>query len=152
MKNIVILGVLLFFTLSIKSQTVEIDTMGTVLVYKDSRIDILAKQELTQNQKTGHGIVSFGGLLRGYRVQVVNTNNRLLANKIKAELYTHFPSQKVYIVYRSPFFRVRIGNFKDRKDAENLMHVLTGMYSSGVYIVPDLIEYRSSAKDRNNDD
>lgn len=150
MKYILLIGILLHFNLSINAQTIEIDTMGTVLVYKDPRINVLAKQELTQNQKTGHSIVSFGGLIRGYRVQVLNTNNRLLANKTKAELYTRFPSQKVYILYRSPFFRVRIGNFKDRKDAESLMHAINNMFSSGVYVVPDLIEYHHSNKD--NDD
>lgn len=150
MKYILMLGILLHCTFSGKTQTIEIDTLGTVLVYKDPRIDVLAKQELGQNQKTGHAIVSFGGLVRGYRVQVLNTNNRLLANKTKGELYTRFPSQKVYILYKSPFFRVRIGNFKDRKDAQVLMNVISGMFSSGVYIVPDLIEYRHSPKDDND--
>jgi len=154
MKHSLLIGLVLISNFSGKSQNIKIDTVGTILVYQDPRIDILSKQTFIQNQQASSNVGSsrFGGLIRGYRVQVLNTNNRTLANKTKAELYTHFPGQKVYIVYRSPFFRVRIGNFKEQKDAEALRRVLSSMFSSGVYIVPDLVEYRPSAKDKNSDD
>ena len=154
MKYSLICG-LLFCTLNSFGQTMETDTVGSIIVYKDARIDMLSKQQLTKARQTvnhGGGLARVGGITRGYRVQVLNTNNRVLANKIKADLYSHFPSQKVYIVYRSPFFKVRIGNFLKRDEAESLMHALSGMFSSGIYVVPDLIEYRPSAKDKKNND
>jgi len=156
MKYSLICGLLLC-TLNSFGQTMETDTVGSMIVYKDARIDMLSKQQLAKAKQTvnhgSSGIARVGGIARGYRVQVLNTNNRMLANKTKADLYSRFPSQKVYIVYRSPFFKVRIGNFLKRDEAESLMHALSGMFSSGIYVVPDLIEYRPSAKDKksNND-
>lgn len=155
MKYSLIFG-LLFCTLNSFGQTIETDTVGSMIVYKDARIDMLSKQQLANARQTANhtsGLAKVGGIVRGYRVQVLNTNNRVLANKTKADLYSRFPSQKVYIVYRSPFFKVRIGNFLKRDEAESLMHALSSRFSSGIYVVPDLIEYRPSAKDKksNND-
>ena len=147
--------ILLCCTLSSFEQVVNPDTVGSVIVYKDARIDVLAKQQLSKAKKPiNHsvGIARVGGITRGYRVQVLNTNNRVLANKTKGDLYSRFPGQKVYIVYRSPFFKVRIGNFLKRNDAESFMRTLSSLFSSGIYVVPDLIEYRPSAKDKKNDD
>lgn len=144
---------LLCCTINSFGQTIEADTIGSMIVYKDARIDILSKQQLSKTRQTvdhSGGIARIGGITRGYRVQVLNTNNRVLANKTKGDLYSRFPSQKVYIVYRSPFFKVRIGNFLKRNDAESLMHALMGMFNSGIYVVPDLIEYRPSKTDNNH--
>ena len=86
--------------------------------------------------------MSSSGQYRGYRIQVYNANNRNEANNVKSELLRRFPEHKSYLLYQSPNFRVRIGNFLTQKEAMELRKIITSMYPNrGIYIVPDLIEY-----------
>jgi len=49
---------------------------------------------------------------------------------------------KAYMMYQSPFFRLKVGNFKERSEAEEYLSRIQRIYASGVYIVPDTIEVR----------
>jgi hypothetical protein len=74
-------------------------------------------------------------------VQVVNTNKRDDATRVKSELLSRFPEHKSYIMFQAPYFKVRIGNFLKREDAEKLRKQLMRFYPQGVYVVDDGIEY-----------
>jgi hypothetical protein len=76
-----------------------------------------------------------------YRLQVISTANREEAFKIKAEVQAKFPDQKTYIIFESPSFRVRIGNFLKREEAQKFKIELNKLYLQGGYIVEDGIEY-----------
>jgi hypothetical protein len=116
------------------------DSTGTVLVKKDMRMDILATKQGEINKRASK--LSSSGHYRGYRIQVYNAQKRDEANTVKAELLRRFPDQKSYLLYQSPNFRVRIGNFLTQKEASDLRKILSAMYPQrGIYIVPDLIEY-----------
>lgn len=81
------------------------------------------------------------GQYKGYRIQVISTTNRDQAFKIKTELLGRFPDQKSYTSYQSPLFKVRIGNFLKKEDAEQFRKTLNRFYPNGVYVVEDIIEY-----------
>jgi SPOR domain len=78
----------------------------------------------------------------GYRVQVLNTTDRALVYSQKAVLYQKFPSQKLYVIAQSPFFKLRMGNFSSKAEAEKYRKLAAPMYPNGVYVVPDTIESR----------
>ena len=116
------------------------DSLGTVVVKKDFRMDVLANKQAEINKRATR--MSSSGQYRGYRIQVYNANNRNEANNVKSELLRRFPEHKSYLLYQSPNFRVRIGNFLTQKEAMELRKIITSMYPNrGIYIVPDLIEY-----------
>ncbi len=121
-------------------------TDSVVVVYKDARIDALSKRQKAVN-KTVATLYTVNGQMKGWRIQVLNTNNRELANKTKADLLMRFPAHKSYLMYQTPFFKVRIGNFKDRGAAEDLKKQLRAMFPTGVYIIPDIIEYKITKED-----
>jgi hypothetical protein len=52
-----------------------------------------------------------------------------------------FPEHKTYIIFQSPNFKVRIGNFIKREEAEKLRKQLSKYFPQGVYVVEDAIEY-----------
>jgi len=81
------------------------------------------------------------GQYKGYRLQVISTNSRDQAFRIKTELLSRFPDHKTYTSYQSPLFKVRIGNFVRREDAEQFRKLLNRFYPKGVYVVEDVIEY-----------
>lgn len=92
------------------------------------------------------------GIRHGYRIQVVNTQNRDEANAVKAEMLRRFPDQKAYLMYQTPNFRVRVGNFLTQKDAGTLRKMIATLYPNrGIYIVPDMIEYRPVIEEDDDD-
>jgi hypothetical protein len=136
---------MLFFFISMQhayaqNEFTKIDSLGSVVIKKDSRIDILATKQAEVNKLTRR--MSSSGNIRGYRIQVISTQNRDQANSIKAEMLRRFPDQGAYMLYQSPNFRVRVGNFLTQKDAQDMRKDIAALYPGrGIYIVPDLIEY-----------
>ncbi|MBV9989043.1 MAG: SPOR domain-containing protein [Chitinophagaceae bacterium] len=109
----------------------------TIVVKKDPRLDILVSKQATNNKRSQVA----AGTFRGFRLQVLSTANRNTAFDTKAMLESNFPDQKSYITYQSPNFRVRIGNFLKREDADNFRSQLLRFFPNGSYIVEDTIEY-----------
>lgn len=82
----------------------------------------------------------------GYRVQVFSDNNqrtaRSQAQTRKNRIVETFPHLKVYVSYKSPSWRVRVGDFKTRSEAEQVMYEIKEKmpaYASEVAIVLDEI-------------
>lgn len=111
----------------------------TVLVKKDPRLDVLSVKQMQANQRSA--MMTPNGLYRGYRIQVVSTPRRDDAFRKRSELLSRFPDQKVYVVFQSPNFKVRIGNFLKKEEAEKFKAQLNKIYPQGVYIVEDGVEY-----------
>lgn len=114
-------------------------SMDTVIVHKDARMDVLTAKQAQINKKSS--FLTSTGQYKGYRVQVVSTSNRDQAFKIKGELLSRFPDQKTYALFQSPNFKVRIGNFLKKPDAEKFKLQLTKLYTTGVFVVEDAIDY-----------
>lgn len=131
-----------FFCLTL---TAQVPPSGVVL-HKDSRIDMLLKKQSDINKiavkKTS------GGRYKGYRVMALNTNDRNLAYQTKAQLLSRFPDYQVYMSYQAPFFKLKIGDFIKRSDAEELRKRISTMVSQGVYIVPDVVILRPEDEER----
>ncbi|MEP6467482.1 MAG: SPOR domain-containing protein [Parafilimonas sp.] len=111
----------------------------TIIVHKDARVDILTQKQAAINKITAR--MTPNGLFKGYRLQLLNTRSREDAFKTKASLLENFPDQKVYVLYQSPYFKVRLGNFVNRNDAESFKKQLVLFYTQPAYVVNDLIEY-----------
>jgi hypothetical protein len=111
----------------------------TIIVHKDARLDMLTQKQIQINKRAS--MMTSNGQYKGFRVQVISTSNRDDAFKAKADLLAKFPDQKCYIIFQSPNFKVRIGNFLKRDDAENFRKQITNLFSQGIYIVDDAIEY-----------
>ncbi|NNV57067.1 SPOR domain-containing protein [Limnovirga soli] len=111
----------------------------TVIVHQDSRLEIFTQKEAAVNKITAQ--MTSTGKFRGYRLQVLNTRNRELAFKTKADLLRLFPSQKTYISFQAPNFKVRIGNFLKKPDAVAFQKQFAKAYNQNAYIVEDVIDY-----------
>ncbi len=111
----------------------------TIVVYKDPRIDVLSQMQAEVNKYTA--MLTSSGKYRGFRVQVISTRKRDDAFAAKTKLLSSFPNQKAYVIYQSPNFKVRIGNFLKKEEAEAFRKLLADMFPQGVYIVDDAIDY-----------
>jgi len=56
-------------------------------------------------------------------------------------LLTNYPDQKAYVTYQAPFFKVRLGNFLKREEAEKMRKQISKNFQTGIFLVEDAIEY-----------
>ena len=117
----------------------EVDS-NSVIVHKDPRLDLLVKKQASINEVTSRDGRRTD---KGFRLMIISTNNRDEAMAAKTKVYTYFPDLKAYMWYQSPYFRVKAGNFKDRKDAEAYQRRLNTYFPKGVFIMKDIIEVKS---------
>jgi hypothetical protein len=111
----------------------------SVVIHKDPRIDLLIKKQVEINEETTRDARKVG---RGFRLLVINTNKREEAINAKTKLYQYFPELKSYLLYQSPYYKLKAGNFKERKDAESYQKKLTPFFPKGVFVMNDLIEVK----------
>lgn len=112
---------------------------GSVVVNKDPRIDLLVNKQIEINEVTTR---NSRRTTAGYRIMVISSNNRNNVTEAKTIIYREFPELKAYMMYQAPFFRLKVGNFRDRANAEAYLSQLQRLFKNNVYIVPDTIEIR----------
>lgn len=112
------------------------DSTG-VVVHKDPRVDLLLKKSIELNEYNTREARRF---VPGFRILIINTNDRNKANDAKARVYRNFPELKSYLVYQAPFFKLKVGNFATQKEAEEYLSRLQTVFPANIYIVRDTIE------------
>lgn len=122
---------------------------NSVIVHKDPRLELLVKKQAQINEVTSRDGRRTD---KGYRLMIISTNNRDEALAAKTKVYTYFPDLKAYMWYQSPYFKVKAGNFKDRKDAESFQRRLNAYFPKGVFIMKDIIEVKSGKGIDDTDD
>lgn len=60
------------------------------------------------------------GTTDGYRVQVLSTDDIDEANRIRAEIYERTTRKEVYVIFEPPFYKVKVGDFTSKSEADNL--------------------------------
>lgn len=102
-----------------------------VILHADPRLAIVLKKH-----KNAHlGIIRSG---HGYRVQIYNGNDRVKANQVKVDFIRRFPGVRTYLTYVQPQFRVKVGDFRSRGDAQDMYEKVSTLYNPCM-IVPDII-------------
>ena len=122
------------------------DTMALV-VHKDARMEALSRKQAAVNAAARRAAAR---TMKGYRLLVINTSKRNEAIDAKTKVYTYFPDLKAYLVYQTPYFKLKAGNFKTREEAESYKNSMSAIFPKGVFIVHDTIEVKPE-KENNND-
>jgi hypothetical protein len=133
-----LIAVACFFSLSSFAQDVSSDG-SSVIVHKDPRVDELVKKQSSINIAARKAA---GRTMRGYRLMIINTNSRDEAIAAKTKIYTHFPDQKAYLTYQSPFFKLKAGNYQTRDEAKRFQSLMNTLFPKGVFIISDIIEVK----------
>ena len=75
--------------------------------------------------------------MNGYRIQVYGGTEREAAQKLKNEIGMNC-GLRTYMIYESPYFKVRVGDFRSRMEAQQMLHALKKNYTS-ILLVPGSI-------------
>jgi hypothetical protein len=74
----------------------------------------------------------------GFRVQVYSGTDRNQANEIMQMLQHQWPDYGVYLRFDAPNFKVRIGDFKSRLQAQYIFNLLATDYPN-LFLVPEKV-------------
>ena len=81
--------------------------------------------------------------ISGFRIQIYVGNVRQEADAAKSYVYQTFPDLTPYVSYTQPTYRVKVGDFMYRTDAEQYLDQIKEQYFSAV-ILADRVEIKKS--------
>ena len=124
----------------VDSITAQTPDKGTINIYSESGITNLIGKINTSGVVIKPNMV----IKRGFRVQVYSGSQKQ-ASKDEAysreqKVKSKYPEYGAYVSFDSPFWKLRVGDFLDRRDAEDALKELKkGLpeYASEMYVAPD---------------
>ena len=138
-RNFLLAAILVPGTNMVFAQDTTSIENNSVVVHKDPRLDMLVARQAQINEATSRDSRKTG---KGYRLMVISTNSRDEAIAARTKVYTYFPELKAYLWHQSPYYKVKAGNFKERKVAEAYKEKLSVYFPKGVYIMNDIVEFK----------
>ena len=140
MRNFILVFLFISSTVCVYSQSKIFSTLaetkqgwGKVTIQQEARIETIVSKHIEVNQKAKG--------FPGYRVQVYfgsGSDAKNTAHKIRNSLNTAFTDYDSYLVYEAPYFKVRVGDFRNRNEAYKAFKLIQASYP-GAFIVDDLI-------------
>ncbi len=114
--------------------------IGNSSVFADERIDSLLQLHIDHN--------SVFPVFQGYRIQVLmaSGNDALdITEEAKAEFIEDYPDIPVYLTFGEPNYRVRVGDFRTRLEAEKFLQQINRKYP-GAWVTQDNINFPKLSK------
>ena len=115
-----------FFVLFILPALSHAQTRGKVEVVKDPLIDTL----IARRASLGKNVAISDDAANGYRVQIFFGSNRQEAYNAQARFLEEYPETRTYILYTEPNFKVQVGDFRTKLEAQKLQNDLRDKFTS----------------------
>jgi hypothetical protein len=137
------LGKLLFifllgFVIHAKAQTAD-SLKSYTTQSSDTNIRVIAStpvnntlQKVEQYEQMSHGTFS------GYRIQVHFGSDRVGAGTAKSDFSSKYPSCPSYLTYQQPYFKVCVGDFRNKLEAVDMLNKIKKDYP-GAFVIRDKI-------------
>lgn len=137
-KYPVIIAILLFFPLLMAAQA---KNEGSVVVIQDNLVDTLLRDYESVRLKIMENPDQKG--IPGYRIQIffdsgLNSSDR--AKQARDSFSLLYPDVPAYLSWKSPNYRVRVGDFKTRLEAEKAMQLIIIDYPNA-WVTKDEINF-----------
>lgn len=123
---------------SISSRPNIFDEMPNVTVHQDSLVGVLLEHKIRGNNEMVE--------IDGYRVQIYSSNRQQSAKTEALQLEKEISekvSMPVYVLYMTPFWKVRLGNFRTFDEANTFKNQFLAQFpqmQGDTYIVRDKIQ------------
>ena len=135
-KNLIL--TLLFLSLSGIALSQKVENLS--YVNRDPRIDRLIEKHRQYNQ-ANPGV-------DGFRVQVFfdsGNNSKRAAQTAREKFMEGYPEVGAYLTFNSPYYRVRVGDFRTKLEAEGFLFQLATTYPNA-FTVPDRIRIEKKSE------
>lgn len=107
----------------------DVKKKENLVINADSRIDTLIQIHKEEIQRKGG--------IEGYRVQIFQ-GNKESADQAKVKFLMQHENLKAYVLFQSPDFKVRVGDFRTRSEALKIKRLIENQFSS-TFVVEDII-------------
>jgi hypothetical protein len=81
-------------------------------------------------------------VVQGFRIQIFSSSNMDEAGAMKLLTQQKFPEDSIYIVFDSPVYKVRVGDYTSRYDAGQRLSRFVDLGYRDAWIVPDRVIQR----------
>lgn len=106
---------------------------GNIQIIQDDKVDLLVSKHVQINQNR-NGI-------DGYRIQIFfdsGNNSKTKAQSIYEGFKEKYPDVRAYLSFKSPNYKVRVGDYRSRLDAQRFLNEIIVEYPNA-WIIADLI-------------
>lgn len=145
MKKIILSIIMLAITIGLSAQTTTKNF--TELTYMQDSIGMTdngGKVEITQEVKLEQLMNNYSKAFKRkpdktWRVQIyfgIGRESRFRAQNIKENFEKNHPDIPTYLIFEEPYFKVKVGNFDTKLDAERLKNQLSEDYTK-LFITED---------------
>jgi len=106
---------------------------GKIVINQEDNITKLLQEHKTFN-KNQTGIV-------GYRINIFfdsGNNSKSKAYSIKTQFMAEYPEVEAYIIYQEPNYKIKVGDFRTRLDAQRFQKEISNEYKNA-FIIKEII-------------
>lgn len=118
---LLVLHVLLVSTSVAQNEHAEVIKHEEVI--RDEKIDLLVEKHIFLNR---HNYA-----LAGWRIQIffdAGANSKKKASDILNQFTIRYPETQAYLSFKEPYYRVRVGDFRSRLEAEGFLRKIQAEY------------------------
>lgn len=108
------------------------------MVVSDYRINTLVEKHKTWCDKRGS--------IKGFRIQIFfdsGNNSKSKALSAMSEFRSKHPKNEAYLMFQEPNYKVRVGDFRTRMDAQRFLHEITDDYPNAFIVKDNEINFPS---------
>ncbi len=123
---------LLFIFLFLSIVRIANAQKGSLKIVNDSYLDSLIEKNKNLNK--------IKNSMDGFRIQLFSGTERNNANQLKAKFLAAYPTVPAYLIYQQPYFKLRVGDFRNRMEAQYLFNHLSAEFNQAI-LVADKINF-----------
>lgn len=119
---------------------------GNVQVIAEDRIDLLVEKHKYHNRHQPE--------LEGWRIQIffdAGANSKRRATEVQNRFTSRHHGTEAYLSFKEPYYRVRVGDFRTRIEAEGFLQKIKGEYPNG-FAVSESINPPPLAKEKSTEE
>lgn len=117
------------FCILLSIQSFAQQTKGTVKIESSTEIDEMISQKKDYNKSLG--------TIKGYKIQLFYGNEKD-AYDVKDEFKAIFPKISTKIIFSSPEWKVQVGNYKTRLEADNALVEIKIDFPNAIIFATDI--------------
>lgn len=119
---------------------VQAQTKGSLQLNQDPKVDAILDKHIR--------ILEANNAIDGFRIQIfMEAGNDAVAHadSVLASYHEAFPDIPAYLSFGQPYYRIRVGDFRNRLDAERALNIIRQKYSNAFVtaekILPPKIDF-----------
>ncbi len=109
-----------------------VQAQQNIIIKSDPVLDSIIAAETANNKESNS--------IEGYRIQIYFGSERKSAQEARTRFIQLFPESEAYLIYQQPYFKVRVGDFRNRFEAYSMYKKLILTFDK-VFIVPEKINF-----------